>query len=87
MVIGDTMAYATHRSWNKDMRAGATDGSFKKYAMNRGGVVEDTTAALRRLQSGVWHGFNETQTKVLPDGRVDQPPYYHDVTPQDKENV
>jgi hypothetical protein len=87
VVIGDIMSYATHRSCVRDLHAGMTDGSYKKYAMNRGGVLEDTTAAVRRLQSGAWHGFNEVQEKVLPDGRVMGVPYYHDITPQDEENI
>jgi len=64
-----------------------TDGTYKRAAINRGGVVEDTTFPVRRLMSGVWHGFNETPVKVLPDGRTDHTPYYADVTSHDMENV
>lgn len=69
------------------MHAGATDGAYKKAAPNRGGVVEPLTAEYRKQMSGVWHGFNELSTKMLPDGRSGHPPYYQDVTPQDRENV
>ena len=81
------MAFAAHRSWNRDLHAGMTDGTYKKFAMNRGGVVEDTSAPYRRDMSGAWHGFNETQNKVLPDGKVVMTPYYHDITPVDEENI
>lgn len=81
------MAYPPSRSCNEDLRAGMTDGAYKKYAMNRGGFVEGDTAGVRKLMSGVWHGFNESPTKFLPDGRECTSPYYVDVTPEDKENV
>jgi hypothetical protein len=81
------MAYPVHRSCVRDLHAGMTDGAYKKAAPNRGGVVEDTTFHVRRQMSGVWHGFNDIQMKVLPDGRTDHPPYYTDVRAQDMENV
>lgn len=81
------MAYAQHRSCVADLHAGATDATYKKYAPDRGGVLEDTTAAVRRVMSGVWHGFNESSTKPLPDGTMGKVPYYNSVTPQDTENV
>jgi len=77
------MAYPGHRSCNSDMRAGMTDGSYKKAAPNRGGVVESTTFEIRRQMCGIWHGFNDTPMKVLPDGRTDHPPYYADVASED----
>lgn len=81
------MAYAPSRSCRQDLHAGMTDGTYKKWAPNRGGAVEDTTAAVRRQMSGVWHGFNDSPMKVLPDGRQDHPPYYLDISPIDRENV
>lgn len=81
------MAYPTHRSARRDLHAGMTDGTYKKAAPNRGGVVEPTFTHARRQMSGVWHGFNETPVKVLSDGIEDHPPYYFDVTPIDDENV
>lgn len=81
------MAYAQHRSCNMDLHRGMTDGTYKFAAPDRGGVVEDTFRQYRADMSGVWHGFNEIGTKMLPDGRSMNVPYYFDVTPQDKENV
>lgn len=81
------MAYPKLRSMGADWREGATDGGYKKYAPNRGGVVEPTTANIRSRMSGVWHGFHEDATKVLPDGTTCTTPNYHDVTPYDEENV
>lgn len=81
------MAYPQLRSANASLHAGMTDGAYKKSAPNRGGVVEDTTMEYRQRMSGVWHGFHEIESKVLPDGRVVTVPYYHDVTPYDEENV
>ena len=63
------------------------DGAYKQAAPNRGGVVEDTTFKVRRQMSGVWHGYNEIQEKVLPDGRTATTPYYTDVASNDMENV
>lgn len=81
------MAIAEHRSWNQDMLAGATDGTWKKAVMDRGGIVEPQTSEVRKRMSGVWHGFNETQPKITADGRSVSTPYYQDITPQDSENV
>lgn len=76
------MAYAINQyGCNRNMHAGMTDGTYKKAAPNRGGVVEPTFAAVRREMCGIWHGFNEIQEKVLPDGRTDNPPYYFNVAP------
>jgi hypothetical protein len=57
-----------------------TDGKYKKNAPDRGGVVESIFADERQDMSAIWHGFAETPAKTLPDGRVDHPPYYFDVT-------
>lgn len=81
------MAFPEKRSCVRSLHAGMTDGAYKKAAPNRGGDVEDTTFEYRRLMSGAWHGFNESQTKVLPDGQPARAPYFADVTPQDKENI
>lgn len=81
------MAYPQFRSCNGDLKEGMTDGTYKKAAINRGGVVEDTYVPFRKDMSGVWHGMNEKQPKVLPDGRVISTGHYADVTPMDKENV
>jgi hypothetical protein len=62
-----------------------TDGAYKRYAPNRGGVVEPTSASVRRQQSAVWHGMEESGMKVLPDGRDDHPPYYEDISPISKD--
>lgn len=79
------MAYPVSRSCNADLRAGATDGTYKRYAPNRGGVVEPTSAPARRLNDAVWHGFNESAVKVMPDGAQVHPPYYEDVSPISKD--
>jgi len=81
------MAYPQHRSCVRDLHAGMTDGAYKKAAPNRGGEVEDTTFHYRRIQSGVWHGYNEVTPKVLPDGKIVGVPYYTDVRAEDMENV
>lgn len=81
------MAYAPARSCNAALHEGMTDSSYKKYAPNRGGFPEPTSASVRRDMSGVWHGFSEKQPKALPDGTVHSTPNYVDVTPMDTENV
>lgn len=81
------MAYPQLRSCKADLFAGFTDGGYKKYAANRGGVVEPTTAEIRQRMSGAWHGFHEIEGKVLPDGSVVNTLYYQDITPYDEENI
>lgn len=81
------MAYAPFRSCVSALHAGMTDGAYKKYASNRGGWVEGVSIGYRVRMSGLWHGFNEIQEKMMPDGRLDRPPYYGNVTPEDDENV
>jgi hypothetical protein len=81
------MAYAPWRSCNGALEAGMTDGAYKKAAINRGGFVEGDFAGVRKLMSGVWHGFNEVEQKFLPDGRPCVPPYYIDIAPVDEANV
>ena len=83
------MAYPQARSCNTALHLGSTDGTYKAYAMNRGGmVVEDGhTDVVRKQMSGVWHGFHEAPTRVCPDGRTFTSPYYVDMTPEDPENV
>lgn len=81
------MAYAQARSCVKDLHAGMTDGAYKRYAINRGGEVEDTTANVRRQMSGAWHGFRDIDTWALPDGR-EMTAYTHvNVDPDDIENI
>lgn len=79
--------YAPFRSANDELHAGMTDGAYKKSAPNRGGLVEATFAPFRQLASGAWHGFHESPRKILPDGREARIPYFHNVTPQDTENI
>lgn len=64
------MAHPATRSCGEDLRRGMTDGSYKQLAPNRGGVVETLTSEGRRSLRDVWYGFHETDTKMLPDGRV-----------------
>lgn len=81
------MAYPQARSCTVSLKEGMTDATYKHYRPNTAGIVEDTTAGIRRLMSGVWHGFNEVQEKCLPDGRPFNTPYFVSVTPEDEENV
>jgi len=82
------MAYPQAISCNASLQAGMTDGAWKKAAMNRGGVVEETFAESRRDMSGVWHGFNECDHKELPDGRpMTRELYSFAIAPRDTENV
>jgi hypothetical protein len=75
------MAYASLRSCNSDLHRGMADGTYKFARPDAGGVVEDTTAAVRRQMYGVWHGFRETPSKVLPDGKIVSTIDYQDVSP------
>jgi hypothetical protein len=83
------MTYAPVRSCNTELRVGATDGTYKAFAMNRGGsqVEDDHLLKVRKQMSGLWHGFHEAQDRVTPDGRHFTSPYYQDVCPLDEENV
>lgn len=77
------MAYTVNPyGCRRNLHAGMTDGAYKKAAPNRGGVLEPTFAEVRREMAEIWHGFNDTPMKVLPDGRPSHPPYYMDVTPE-----
>jgi hypothetical protein len=76
------MAYAPYRSYSADLFEGMTDGTFKKYAPNRGGFPEPCSAPARRQMAGVWHGFNEVQPKVLADTRIVSTPNYLSVRPE-----
>lgn len=76
------MAYPHKRSCVGDLQCGMTDGAYKKYAMNRGGLVETTTAAVRRNMNVVWHGFADTDQMCLPDGSgYERTTKYVDVNP------
>ena len=81
------MAFPTARSCNTDLRLGMVDGKVKQYAMNRGGVVEGTTAPIRQKMSGAWHGFNMPRNACLPNGEEFTLPNYYDITPEDEENI
>lgn len=73
------MAYPKPRNLNADLELGTVDGKYKLARPNAGGVVEDTTAQYRREMCGIWHGFNEARTKILPDGRAVSTYTYQDV--------
>jgi hypothetical protein len=79
--------YAPSRSCIADLHEGATDGTYKKYAVNRGGFVEGVTALARREMSGVYHGFNERANKLMPNGAQITTPNYVDIAAMDSENV
>jgi len=81
------MAYPTQRSCNQSLFEGMTDGAYKKAAINRGGFIEPTYEEYRRVMSGAWHGYSETHSKVLPDGRIVSTRNYADVAPMDGENI
>lgn len=69
------MAYPPRRSCNDGLKEGMTDGSWKKFDMNRGGTVEPITAHLRTHMDGTWHGFCEDSHFMLPDTRSFVNPY------------
>lgn len=71
--------YAQARNMNADLERGTVDGKYKFARPNAGGVVETTTAKFRKETCGIWHGFNEASTKVLPDGRSVTTIDYQDV--------
>lgn len=72
------MAYPQFRSCNADLKEGMTDGGFKKANMNW--CTEDMlTAQIRKQMAGVWHGFNETNPKITPDGRSVSTLHYYDI--------
>jgi hypothetical protein len=75
------MAYPEFRSCNDDLKRGMVDGTYKFARPDTGGVVETMTAEVRRDMDGIWHGFNETAEKILPDGRKVKTIDYQDVTP------
>lgn len=74
--------YAPARSYREELFEGATDGAYKKAVMNRGGFPEACFAPVRRRMAGVWHGFNEVQPKVLPDGRIVETQNYLSIRPE-----
>jgi len=69
------MSYAKPRSCNAEVRAGATDGKYKKVIADRGGVVEHTFVADRLDLIDGYYGIHEAPSMVLPDGRVCSNPY------------
>lgn len=71
------MAYpAAIRSMNGQLAEGMSDGKYKKVVMDRGGVVEGTTYADRRVLDDTFHGIHESPTKVLADGTQHTTPDY-----------
>lgn len=81
------MSLPAQRSKVDNLHKGMSDGSYKEYAPNRGGFVEDSTVAVRRSMSGAWHGFNEIKTKPLPDGTSWTCKMFDSITPEDNENL
>lgn len=75
------MTYANFRSCNDDLHRGMVDGTYKFGRPDAGGVVDPMTAEVRKQMDGIWHGFNETPEKVLPDGRKVRTIDYMDVSP------
>jgi hypothetical protein len=61
---------------NADLHEGMSDGMYKKVAMNRGGIVEQTTHDMREPLRDVWYGVHECQPKMLPDGTRQATPNY-----------
>lgn len=74
------MAYPTAISCNRSLEAGVTDGAWKKYASNRGGVVERSSMEVRRQTCGIWHGFAEASKKVMPNGEIVNTLYFEDMS-------
>lgn len=62
------MVYPVSRSMNADLAEGLTDGKYKKFAPNRGGVVSGTTEKERADLEPLYYGFKEKVLKVAPDG-------------------
>jgi hypothetical protein len=80
------MSYAKRNfGCRANLFAGMTDGKYKKYAMDRGGVVEPTTAKLRFEQCGIWHGYADSMDKVLMDASPWSDPYHVQIGPMHKE--
>lgn len=76
------MAYARNpHGCRNNLFAGMTDGRYKKYAPDRGGIVEPTTARLRLEQCGIWHGYTDSMDKVLMDVSPWTDPYHQMVGP------
>lgn len=80
------MAYAPARSCRDALMDGMTDGAWKRANMNWI-TSDDTTAQTRQFMSGAWHGFNEINPKITPDGRSVSTSCYYDIEPIDNENV
>jgi hypothetical protein len=59
------MAYPRLRSMNADLDKGATDGTYKQVAPDRGGVVESSFMEMRRHLDDVWHGQREAPDKYI----------------------
>jgi hypothetical protein len=63
------MAYAPRRSLSDGLKAGYTDGTWKKGVRERGGVVEPTTARVRDDLADTYYGIHEAAVKIDPFGR------------------
>jgi hypothetical protein len=77
------VAYARLRSMNADLNRGASEGSYKTLAPDRGGVVESSYMEMRKYADDVYHGFHEVNPKYVP-GRcitVDTIDYLPTATP------
>ena len=62
------MVYPLSRSMNADLSEGMTDGEYKKYSPNRGGVIEPTTRQTRSDLEAMYYGFQDKPIKVASDG-------------------
>lgn len=72
------MTHAPHRSMNKELEWGMSDGKYKKIVSNRGGVVEaELLYACRDDLADTYYGIHEVQEKQLPDGTVDPSGLYY----------
>jgi hypothetical protein len=63
------MSYAPHRSNVKELLYGINDSVYKDSHINWANIQTDDSTNVRRQMDKIWHGFNEAQTKYLPDGR------------------
>lgn len=71
------MAVNQSRSMNAELHEGATDGSYKKIAPARGGVVEHTFVPDRTRLSPFYYGsITESPNKTIGDGTVRPTPGY-----------
>jgi hypothetical protein len=65
------MSYPPLRSLNAELTMGAGDGKYRRDAVNRSGMVEDTTLRSRKDLDGTWYGNRDEMHydgQVRPDG-------------------